>query len=232
MARSRHQQRLEAVEIRLGGVPHAGEGTGARIRPLEPYRGCHRTPVAFARHGAADPRARRARPVASPRSCGPTQPGGCSASSGGSRTSSATTRCRWCWPARPSARRPTPRCSTWCWRSRRPPPPWPTDPRRPLLFSFVLVPVILSVVSAQDFAQESRLAEERFTIERRAEEVLTQDQLAPQRWAARLAPAGAPRHHGVRGRQGLQGGHRPHGRRLLRRVPRRRRTGSRRSSAT
>src|SRR5918993_1567114 len=51
-------------------------------------------------------------------------------------------------------------------------------PEAALLFSFVLVPVILSVVSAKDFAQESRLAEERFTIERRAEEVLTQDQLA------------------------------------------------------
>jgi phosphoserine phosphatase RsbU/P len=61
-----------------------------------------------------------------------------------------------------------------------------------LLFAFVLVPVALSVVSAKDFTRESRLAEERFTIERRAEEVLTQDQLAPQRWAARLAPAVLP----------------------------------------
>ena len=65
-------------------------------------------------------------------------------------------------------------------------------PEAALLFSFVLVPVILSVVSAKDFAKESRLAEERFTIERRAEEVLTQDQLAPQRWAARLAPQVLP----------------------------------------
>ena len=65
-------------------------------------------------------------------------------------------------------------------------------PEAALLFSFVIVPVILSVVSAKDFAKESRLTEERFTIERRAEEVLTQDQLAPQRWAARLAPQVLP----------------------------------------
>ena len=71
-------------------------------------------------------------------------------------------------------------------------------PEAALLFSFVLVPVILSVVSARDFVQESRLSEERFTIERRAEEVLTQDQLAPQRWAARLAPRCSPTSQGSR----------------------------------
>lgn len=57
-----------------------------------------------------------------------------------------------------------------------------------LMFGLILVPVIVSVLSARDFVRESRLADDRYDIERRAEEVLTQDQLAPQRWAARLAP--------------------------------------------
>ena len=61
-----------------------------------------------------------------------------------------------------------------------------------ILFAFILVPVILSVLSAKDFTREARLSEERYTIERRAEEVLSQDQLAPQRWAARLAPSVLP----------------------------------------
>jgi len=65
-------------------------------------------------------------------------------------------------------------------------------PAADLMFAFVLVPVILSVVSAKDFTREARLSEERYTIERRADEVLSQDQLAPQRWAERLAPANLP----------------------------------------
>jgi len=61
-----------------------------------------------------------------------------------------------------------------------------------LMFGLILVPVIVSVLSARDFVRESRLADDRYDIERRAEEVLTQDQLAPQRWAARLAPDQLP----------------------------------------
>lgn len=61
-----------------------------------------------------------------------------------------------------------------------------------LLFGLILVPVAVSVLSARDFVRESRLADDRYDIERRAEEVLTQDQLAPQRWAARLAPEVLP----------------------------------------
>ena len=57
-----------------------------------------------------------------------------------------------------------------------------------LLFGLILVPVVVSVLSARDFVREGRLADDRYDIERRAEEVLDQDQLAPQRWAARLAP--------------------------------------------
>jgi len=61
-------------------------------------------------------------------------------------------------------------------------------PRLEVILGLILVPVALSVLSARDLGRESRLAEDRYDIERRAEEVLTQDQLAPQRWAARLAP--------------------------------------------
>ncbi|NLV56293.1 MAG: serine/threonine-protein phosphatase [Acidimicrobiales bacterium] len=61
-----------------------------------------------------------------------------------------------------------------------------------LLFGLILVPVVVSVLSARDFVRESRLADDRYDIERRAEEVLDQDRLAPQRWAARLAPESLP----------------------------------------
>jgi serine phosphatase RsbU (regulator of sigma subunit) len=42
------------------------------------------------------------------------------------------------------------------------------------------------------FLSDARLLEERATLERRAEEVLNQDKLAPRRWAARLAPEDIP----------------------------------------
>jgi phosphoserine phosphatase RsbU/P len=61
-----------------------------------------------------------------------------------------------------------------------------------LLFALVLIPVAVSMVFGRDFARDSRLAESRFDLERRAEEVLTQDDLAPRRWAERLAPEHLP----------------------------------------
>ena len=61
-----------------------------------------------------------------------------------------------------------------------------------LLFSFILVPVALSVLYLKDFRREARLAEDRSLLERRAEEVLSQEELAPRRWAARLAPEDLP----------------------------------------
>jgi serine phosphatase RsbU (regulator of sigma subunit) len=67
-----------------------------------------------------------------------------------------------------------------------------TRPHIDVLLAVVLLPVIVSVVFAKDFTREARLSEERYTIERRADEVLSQDQLAPQRWAARLAPSVLP----------------------------------------
>ncbi|MFL6205735.1 MAG: PP2C family protein-serine/threonine phosphatase [Acidimicrobiales bacterium] len=61
-----------------------------------------------------------------------------------------------------------------------------------LLFAFILVPVGLSVLYLRDFRREARLAEDRSVLERRAEEVLSQEELAPRRWAARLAPEELP----------------------------------------
>ncbi|HKY68430.1 MAG TPA: PP2C family protein-serine/threonine phosphatase, partial [Acidimicrobiales bacterium] len=61
-----------------------------------------------------------------------------------------------------------------------------------LLFLLILVPVGLSVAFGRDFARETRLAEDRTTLERKAEEVLSQEELAPKRWAERLAPEELP----------------------------------------
>ena len=60
------------------------------------------------------------------------------------------------------------------------------------LLALVLIPVAVSVVYGRDFVRDSRLAESRFEIERRAEEVLSQEDLAPRRWAERLAPEALP----------------------------------------
>lgn len=60
------------------------------------------------------------------------------------------------------------------------------------LFGLVLIPVAVSVAYSREFVHEARLAEDRAAIERRAEEVLTQEELAPKRWAARLAPEDLP----------------------------------------
>ncbi len=61
-----------------------------------------------------------------------------------------------------------------------------------LFLVVVLVPVTVSVVFGRDFVRDARLAEDRSTLERRAEEVLSQEELAPRRWAARLAPEELP----------------------------------------
>ena len=53
-------------------------------------------------------------------------------------------------------------------------------------------PVGLSFLFGRDFRREARLAEDRSLLERRAEEVLSQEELAPRRWAARLAPEDLP----------------------------------------
>ena len=60
------------------------------------------------------------------------------------------------------------------------------------LFALVLLPVGVSIVYARDFRREARLSEDRTQIEKRYEEVLSQEELAPKQWAARLAPEELP----------------------------------------
>jgi sigma-B regulation protein RsbU (phosphoserine phosphatase) len=60
----------------------------------------------------------------------------------------------------------------------------------------VTIPAVVSLRYAPRFLSEARLAEQRSRLERRAEEVLAQDQLAPRLWAARLAPETLPAYEG------------------------------------
>jgi serine phosphatase RsbU (regulator of sigma subunit) len=61
-----------------------------------------------------------------------------------------------------------------------------------VVFALILLPVGLSIAFARDFLRAARLGEERMKLERRAEEVLNQEDLAPKRWAERLAPEVLP----------------------------------------
>ncbi|MGQ0616663.1 MAG: PP2C family protein-serine/threonine phosphatase [Acidimicrobiia bacterium] len=61
-----------------------------------------------------------------------------------------------------------------------------------LLFALILVPVGLTLFFGRDFVRESRLFENRVKLERKYEEVLSQEDLAPKRWAERLAPDNLP----------------------------------------
>jgi serine phosphatase RsbU (regulator of sigma subunit) len=56
----------------------------------------------------------------------------------------------------------------------------------------LLVPVGMSLRHRRRILDEARQAEERFLLERRAREVMTQEVSAPLAWAARLAPAELP----------------------------------------
>jgi serine phosphatase RsbU (regulator of sigma subunit) len=62
------------------------------------------------------------------------------------------------------------------------------------LFVFLLVgvPVAVSLIFGRNFITEARLEHSRSELERRAQEVLVQEELAPRRWAARLAPEDLP----------------------------------------
>ncbi len=61
-----------------------------------------------------------------------------------------------------------------------------------LIVVLLLAPVGATLVFSREFAREARLAQSRTELEQRAQEVLTQDALAPKRWAARLAPDELP----------------------------------------
>jgi phosphoserine phosphatase RsbU/P len=67
-----------------------------------------------------------------------------------------------------------------------------TSPEMDVVFLLLAIPVAVSVLFGRDFIAEARLAESRSSLERRAEEVLSQEELAPRRWATRLAPEALP----------------------------------------
>jgi sigma-B regulation protein RsbU (phosphoserine phosphatase) len=58
------------------------------------------------------------------------------------------------------------------------------------------IPIAMTIIWGRRFVAEADLIEERASLERRAEEVLSQEQLAPRRWAARLAPQELPEFEG------------------------------------
>ncbi|MFQ5556306.1 MAG: PP2C family protein-serine/threonine phosphatase [Acidimicrobiales bacterium] len=62
----------------------------------------------------------------------------------------------------------------------------------PVVFSALAVPALMSLWWARSSAREARMARNRYDIERRAEQALEQEQLAPKAWAARLAPEEVP----------------------------------------
>ena len=66
------------------------------------------------------------------------------------------------------------------------------DSSVPLLSALILVPVGLTFVFGRNFVRQARLEHRRTQLERRAQEVLVQDDLAPKRWAERLAPEDLP----------------------------------------
>jgi len=67
-----------------------------------------------------------------------------------------------------------------------------TDQHSLYLLGLLVVPVFASIRLARHAKRDARLAHLRLGLEQRAREVLTQDELAPQRWAERLAPQRLP----------------------------------------
>ncbi len=61
-----------------------------------------------------------------------------------------------------------------------------------LLLVLLAVPAVASLVLARGFGRHARLSQARWDLERRAEETLSQEELAPKRWAERLAPQDLP----------------------------------------
>lgn len=60
------------------------------------------------------------------------------------------------------------------------------------ILALVAIPIVLSLLFGRNFIKEARLEHSRSELERRAQEVLVQEELAPRRWAARLAPEELP----------------------------------------
>ncbi len=59
-------------------------------------------------------------------------------------------------------------------------------------FVALVAPAAATLVMGRGFTRQARLSQARWQLERKAEETLEQDDLAPKRWAERLAPAALP----------------------------------------
>jgi sigma-B regulation protein RsbU (phosphoserine phosphatase) len=73
---------------------------------------------------------------------------------------------------------------------------WRTGRYVALGLLILAVPAVVSVVLGRNFVAEARVAQARADLERRAQEVLSQEELAPKRWAERLAPETLPTFEG------------------------------------
>jgi phosphoserine phosphatase RsbU/P len=66
------------------------------------------------------------------------------------------------------------------------------DGREAWPFAALAVPAVVTFLIGRGFTRQARLSQARWQLERKAEETLEQDDLAPKRWAERLAPAALP----------------------------------------
>lgn len=69
---------------------------------------------------------------------------------------------------------------------------WRASRYEALALFLLAVPAVVSIILGRNFVAEARVAQTRAELERRAQEVLSQEELAPKRWAARLAPEALP----------------------------------------
>jgi sigma-B regulation protein RsbU (phosphoserine phosphatase) len=69
---------------------------------------------------------------------------------------------------------------------------WQAESEAALAFLVLAVPAVVSIILGRNFVAEARVAQARAELERRAQEVLSQEELAPRRWAERLAPEALP----------------------------------------
>ena len=67
-----------------------------------------------------------------------------------------------------------------------------SDPDLVMVFGAMGLPALVSLWWARTSVREARMARNRYDIERRAEQALEQEQLAPKAWSARLAPEEVP----------------------------------------
>lgn len=66
------------------------------------------------------------------------------------------------------------------------------NPNVTVVLGVMAVPAVVSLWWSRSSLREARMARNRYDIERRAQQALEQEQLAPKAWAARLAPEEVP----------------------------------------